>query len=40
MVALSLTWMAGVLSVVLKRGFGPVPVFGDAVHGSVFREFS
>ena len=28
----------GVLSMVLKRGFGSVPAAGDAVRGSVFRD--
>lgn len=35
-VALALVLRAGVLSVVLKRGFGLTSAFGDAVHGSVF----
>lgn len=29
---------SGVLSVVLKRGFGSVPAARDAVRGSVFRD--
>ena len=29
-----------VLSVVLKRGCGPIPASGGAVQGSVLREFS
>lgn len=35
-VALALVFRSGVLSVVLKRGFGLPSASGDAVHGSVF----